>query len=252
MNSPRERIWQIEDEPWLPDGDAERFSGYGVVGLPFAGGHILALRRFPASSLGPAFTAVWHRDPAGRWVIYSTISPRLSSSRFFGQALSDAKQTEIGLRWIGAWSFVVEVPAAGLFWQVRLAESAASRLVNATIGALPNLVWTNEPTMAKIGALAGRLLGTGRLTLTGRTPNGQRFQAIPRKVWTVSGSVATIDGKDLGTPSPLPIQARLGDFALPRRGLFIAGLEFFEPLNPSRHLIVTAGRAAPALTPSVP
>jgi hypothetical protein len=39
----------------------ERFAGYGVMGLPFRSGHYLALRHFPASSIGPGFRAVWHR-----------------------------------------------------------------------------------------------------------------------------------------------------------------------------------------------
>jgi hypothetical protein len=252
MNSPRERIWQIENEPWLPDGASERFSGYGVLGLPFASGDILALRRFPASSLGPAFTSVWHRDPAGRWVIYSTVSPHLSSSRFYGKALNDSKQTEISIRWIGAWSVVVEVPAAGLFWQIRLAESVTSRFVSRAIGALPRRVWTNESRMSRLGALAGKLLGTGQLMWTGQAPNGQRFLTRPRSFWTVSGSVAMINGSDLGSPSRLPVQARLGDLVLPQRGLFFAGQEFFESFNLSRHLIVTVGSRMMPLTPSIP
>ena len=39
--------------------------GYGLKGLPFASGHVLAMRRFPTSSIDPACTSVWHRDPAG-------------------------------------------------------------------------------------------------------------------------------------------------------------------------------------------
>jgi hypothetical protein len=52
----------------LPAGGGERFAGYGVMGLPFRSGHVLAMRRFPASSIGPACTSVWHRSPDGRWV----------------------------------------------------------------------------------------------------------------------------------------------------------------------------------------
>ena len=39
--------------PSLPDGDDERFVGFGVMGLPFAGGHYLALRHFPATTFSP-------------------------------------------------------------------------------------------------------------------------------------------------------------------------------------------------------
>ena len=42
----------------IPDGRGDRFSGYAVIGLPFSSGHVLALRCFPASSLGAAYTSV--------------------------------------------------------------------------------------------------------------------------------------------------------------------------------------------------
>lgn len=55
-----------EIHPTLPSGaEEERFSGYGVMGMPFASGHYLALRHFPASSVGAGYDAVWYRDPAG-------------------------------------------------------------------------------------------------------------------------------------------------------------------------------------------
>lgn len=44
---------EIELRPELPSGGDERFAGFGVMGLPFASGHVLAMRRFPASSIGP-------------------------------------------------------------------------------------------------------------------------------------------------------------------------------------------------------
>jgi hypothetical protein len=58
-----------EDRPALPAGDGERFADHGVLGLPFASGHVLAMRRCLASSIGPGSTSVWHRHPAGRWVL---------------------------------------------------------------------------------------------------------------------------------------------------------------------------------------
>ena len=52
---PRELVEAIERGPTIPRGSEERFSGYGVVGLPFNSGHILCLRRWPASSLGQRY-----------------------------------------------------------------------------------------------------------------------------------------------------------------------------------------------------
>jgi hypothetical protein len=50
---PRELIQHIEQDALLPSGNSERFAGYAVIGLPFASGHVLSLRRFPASSVTP-------------------------------------------------------------------------------------------------------------------------------------------------------------------------------------------------------
>jgi hypothetical protein len=60
---PRDLVDRLEASPQLPAGSEERFNGYGLMGLPLASGHILAMRRFPASSVGPGYTSVWHRGP---------------------------------------------------------------------------------------------------------------------------------------------------------------------------------------------
>jgi len=64
--TPHAAVNAIERDPSLPNGPGDAFAGHGVIGLPFRSGHVLALRRFCASSLGPPYTSVWHRDPAGR------------------------------------------------------------------------------------------------------------------------------------------------------------------------------------------
>ena len=86
-SEPREIIGNIEKTAFLPPGKADRFAGYAVIGLPFRSGHVLALRRFPASSLGPGYTSVWHRSPAGIWTFYSTVPPEQGCSRYFGKEI---------------------------------------------------------------------------------------------------------------------------------------------------------------------
>src|SRR4051794_27060033 len=61
MHNAQEAAERTEQSPQLPRGGDERFAGYGVMGLPFDSGHVLAMRRFPASSVGPAYSSVWHR-----------------------------------------------------------------------------------------------------------------------------------------------------------------------------------------------
>ncbi|MCC6790468.1 MAG: hypothetical protein IT336_02220 [Thermomicrobiales bacterium] len=236
MHTPRQQTWDIEREPWLPVGDEERFSGYGVMGLPFSSGHLLCLRRFPVTSVGPGYTAIWHRYPDGRWVFYSDADPRTSCSRYFGAALAESRYARIELRWLSPWSLVVDAPDVDLFWHIRLERTAATRLLNGVAGRLPDSAWRSGLVLGLMGRLAGRLLGAGRLTLQGSTPNGQRFLAWPREVWTIRGSIARFQGVDLGEPEPLVLQDRLGDFAISQRGIFATGSTLFEPFDAIRHL----------------
>ena len=71
MSEPRELVAEVEQSLKLPQGNEERFAGYGVMGLPFASGHVLGLRRWPASSLGKGYTSVWHRNSEGAMDLHS-------------------------------------------------------------------------------------------------------------------------------------------------------------------------------------
>jgi hypothetical protein len=84
MKAPAQYAQAREDHPVLPKGNCERVSGYGVMGLPFASGHILGRRRWTASSVGDRFTSVWHRDPTGRWTFYESVPCQVACSRYFG------------------------------------------------------------------------------------------------------------------------------------------------------------------------
>ena len=45
VKEPQTIVREMEKETPLPSGHAERFLGYAVIGLPFASGHLLAMRR---------------------------------------------------------------------------------------------------------------------------------------------------------------------------------------------------------------
>ena len=109
MSEPRELVDKVEQSAELPGGSRERFAGYGVMGVPFASGDILAMRRWPASSLGEPYTSVWHRDRRGRWTIYSDVPPNLACPRFFGSAISEAAVREIDITWTGPRDFSISL-----------------------------------------------------------------------------------------------------------------------------------------------
>jgi hypothetical protein len=238
---PQRLVEQLEAAPSLPAGSEERFNGYGVMGLPFTSGHILAMRRFPASSVGPGYTSVWHRAADGEWVFYATVSPPQACTRFFGIMASNATETEIRITWAAPFRFRVTVPAAPLDWEVGVGSTAATRLMNAAARLLPNAAWRSSAVLAAMGMVAGPLLGAGRVGLQGSVPNGQRFVANPRIVWAITDSRAVLAGEDLGPPGPVQPQAHLGDFWIPQRGIVALGQAYFEPFDPARHSSRTSG-----------
>ena len=89
--TPRSAAEAVAHAPTLPTGAGESVTGFGVMGLPFANGHYLAFRDFPAASFLPGATGgyrtVWHRDPAGTWTFYATTPAQTSCARYFSSAI---------------------------------------------------------------------------------------------------------------------------------------------------------------------
>lgn len=232
--SPRAGSITLAADPRFADGADERFTGYGVMGAPFTSGHYLALRVMLASSVGPAYRAVWHRAPEGAWTICTTAAPDLSCPRYFGAAATSQQVPEIDVAWPGEHTLQVTM-GDRISWRIELARTVATRLASAMSTAMPDAAWDSDAVLGSMGPMAGGLLRSGRIRLRGTTPNGPWFRAAPLQVWRVVGGRARVAGADLGPLGPLPGQARLGDFWLPQRGLFFVGRASFE----ARHAPVT-------------
>jgi hypothetical protein len=243
MNAPRELIKEVESNVSLPEGTEERFSGYGVMGLPFRSGHILAMRRFPVSSVGPGYTSIWHRTPAGEWEFFVNAPPRQSCPRYFGASAARAVETAITLEWLSPIRLHIAAPAVSFEWELAVGASPATRLMNAMGLLLPAGAWHNRTVLAMMGPAAGVLLGVGKVGLLGRVPNGQRFIANPRLLWTIVESRARLGREDFGLPGAVHPQACLGDFWIPQRGILAIGQTFFDPFDPARHSSVTSAES---------
>lgn len=211
----------------LPGGEEERFAGYGIMGLPFTSGHVLAMRRFAASSVGPGYTSIWHRDPSGAWTFRQDQPPEVACPRYFGAALEDARQADIELEWTGPSTLRLVVLAERFEWTTTFRPSPLTAVLNGLGSILPDRMWRADRFLSLLGPVAGAALRAGKVCLAGDVPNGQSFQANPLKVWLVSDATASLAGVDFGPPGPLAEQARLGDFLIPQRGIFAIGRAFF-------------------------
>jgi hypothetical protein len=97
--APRDVAEVAERATDLPAGAHERFRAYGVMGLPFASGHVLGLRRFPSPRSAPGYTSVWHRTPEGDWEFWSTAAPGLSCARYAGAVSRESRRTGLRIDW---------------------------------------------------------------------------------------------------------------------------------------------------------
>lgn len=236
-----ELVRRADERPLRPRPGRDDLRGFAVVGLPFAAGDVLCLRRVPVSTFGPGYTSVWHRAPSGAWTIYTTVAPELSCPRFVGAAASRVVETPIEVEWTGPLALAVRVPAAGLDWRLRLASTAVTRFMNAMMSLMPAFLFRSDLVLSLMSWMSTALLAAGRFSLRGRMPNLQWFQAGPRKVWMVPDSRAALGGRDLGPLGPLATQAVLGEFPLPQRGVFMLGGMSLEAFVPGRHLPAIAG-----------
>lgn len=246
--TPHDVVNAVERYTVMPSGPGDVFSGYGVIGLPFRSGHVLALRRFCASSLGQAYTSIWHRDPADRWTFYSTAAPDCSCARYFGAQVDRSVVAPIDLEWTTPSTLRVAV-GVELTWQLTLRASPMTRLFN-TIGPLiPERAWRIPAVLRAMGRAAEAAFGTGRMNLTGRTPNGHRFIMHPRQLWLIEASAARVRGQEVGPAGPLEEQAALEDMRIPQRGLFAVASARLERLAHRPRTVPAPNEPCPAMRP---
>ena len=237
MQNPQDIVEAIEWEGQPLEGRDDSFSGYGVMGVPFSSGHVLCLRRFPVNSIGLGYTSVWHRTPDGCWTFIQDVEVAYGCTRYFGSAVERAVVQDIRIEWEDAYTFTVQTGGHyDLLWKVVLQQTAVSRMLNTVSALIPGALWHNKAVLKMIGKAGGRLLGSGRLNLTGNVPNGQRFEANPRYLFMISTSDANLCGQDLGRIAPLERQANLGDVWIPQHGRFFIGNVWLESFDPVRHV----------------
>ena len=223
MPTPADRAAAIvpgRGEPPWPDHEYVR--GWGVFGLPFDSGHVLALRVFPQNSFAP-YCTVWHRDPAGRWSIFvDGPSPDIACPRYYGQACDLITDSRIDLEWVGPRSLRVRVDDPALDWHLTLKRAPLLGLLNPVGAAMPLGTW-RSPLLRRARELMARGLGMGLIELAGPMPSGHDGLLMPERMHLVKHSTATLDGADLGRAARVKENPTIGGVPLPARGVLSFG-----------------------------
>lgn len=217
--TPREAAGlQATTTPPAPGED--RVHGYGVMGIPLESGDYVTLRHWTASSFGPAYRSVWHRDPEGRWTIYADQPPEVSCARFVGAAAHALVTAPIRLTWTGDDHLTVEVE--DLRWDLDLTSSPATVALNGSGSVMPEAAWASPTVLRLMGRMAGPLLGTGALRLVGLMPCGQAYRMAARRIWLVQDTQVEYAGRSLGHERRPDASITIGTVLLPQRGVFFA------------------------------
>jgi hypothetical protein len=218
------RLRALPSGPGVPPWpDHEYVKGWGVFGLPFDSGHVLALRVFPENDFAP-YQTVWHRDPSGHWRIFVD-GPRLDTAcpRYYGPACTEVGAARIEVQWTGPMSLRVTTDAPRLEWTVEAHETPLLRVLNATSPHLPRWTWRSGGLVRAREAVARRLLGLGDIRLTGTMPSGHVGTLMPERMYLIDTSTARLDGADLGAPARVAPNPTIGEVPLPARGVLAVG-----------------------------
>jgi hypothetical protein len=212
----------------------EYVKGWGVFGLPFDSGHVLALRVFPENCFS-AYRTLWHRDPSGNWSIHVD-GARLDTAcpRYYGAACSRTGYAHINLTWTGPASLRVVMDSPALDWTLTASSTRLLAVLNSISTTLPLATWRPRPLIRAREHLA-RTLGMGHLQMSGLMPSGHTGTLMPQQMYFVDDSRATLDGVDLGRPVHLPENPRIGDVPLPARGVLAIGQAVWEILDETEY-----------------
>ena len=223
------------------------------MGLPFASGHYLALRDFPAASFlpdsVPGYRSVWHRDPDGRVDVLRDHARRTELRPLLQLGHHQRRRRVSGRRHLDRRTtrLVVDIPDV-LHWTIELQPHgvdpaadpdrlpATRRCLDQPRCARRDRPVRRVPAGCRAGATGGHDAQRSELPHRATADVGRDAHRGPCCTVTTSAPVA-----------PLPDQARLGDFRAPQRGLAVVGQGRFDAFDPTRHRTATDLACPPSL-----
>jgi hypothetical protein len=218
--------------PW-PNHEYVR--GWGVFGLPFDSGHVLALRVFPENDFAP-YSTVWHRTPNGSWSIFAD-APRLDVAcpRYYGPACRVTSLTHIELKWLGPMSLQITMRSPRFDWKVEATETPLLRILNRISPSLPLWTWKADVLVHAREFMAKSLLDMGSIRMRGMMPSGHIGTLMPERMYFIESSTATLDDVSLGRPTHLNEPPVIGNVTLPCRGVLAVGQAAWKILDPGEY-----------------
>jgi hypothetical protein len=201
----------------------EYVKGWGVFGLPFDSGHVLALRVFPENDFSP-YRTLWHRDPEGHWSIYVD-GARLDTAcpRYYGPACTHVEHARIDVDWTGPRSLRVTMDEPRLDWTLTARQTAVLRVLNTISPRMPLSTWRSPRLVRGREQMARRVLGLGDIRMAGTMPSGHHGVLMPQRMYLVDETRAVLGGVDLGRAARVSPNPQIGDVPLPARGVLAVG-----------------------------
>src|SRR5262245_9355128 len=245
MKDLRAIVSRIEPEvigsPW---SGFEHVRGWGVFAMPLDSGYVLALRVFPVNDFAP-YVTVWSRDRDGAWSIFVD-GPRVETAcpRYYGPAAKHVVRCAIELRWTGPARLTVLVDEPALEWSMSMRSTRLLDVVNALSARMPLWTWKPAPLVALRNWMARRLLGMGDVQLSGRMPSGHVGTLMPQQMYFISEARAVLEGRDLGRPTHVAENPRIGGVPLPARPVFAVGQAHWRIVDPDEYRRTRAELAA--------
>ena len=201
----------------------EYVKGWGVFGLPFDSGHVLALRVFPENDFSP-YRTLWHRDPQGNWSIYvDGQSADTACPRYYGQACAHIGYATIQLQWTGPASLRVTVDEPALEWTLTARQTPVLRGMNAISPQMPLSTWRSPRLVRAREVMAQRVLGLGEIRMSGTMPSGHEGILMPQRMYLIDDTTAVLNGTDLGRATRVSPNPEIGGVPLPARGVLAIG-----------------------------
>jgi hypothetical protein len=214
--------------PW-PNHEYVR--GWGVFGLPFDSGHVLALRVFPENDFSP-YRTLWHRSPDGDWSIYvNGTHLETACPRYYGPACKRTAFARIDIDWPGPASLRVTMDAPSLDWTLVASETPVLRVLNAVSPLMPSWTWGSGAPLRARELLAEHVLHLGDIRLSGTMPSGHAGILMPQQMYFIDESTAVLDGQHLGRPTTVRPNPLIGDVPLPARGVLAIGQAAWKILD---------------------